>query len=123
MSGFDPRLGQSLESGLRDKDALRAALADLSNAELGVVLGLAMARLSELGQSRLSDVMTEFLMTDLASQVAEIERSELPDVVAYDRADGSTSCFACGATYREHPTERYGDLVLHRLCDGSAVKL
>lgn len=103
---------------LRDKGALRAALRGLSNAELGVVLGLAMARLGELGQSSLSD-----LMGVLARQVEAVEREERPMIVPYERADGRTSCFVCGRFYRDHLTERYGDLVLRRLCDGSAVKL
>lgn len=68
MSGFDPRMGQTLESGLRDKDALRAALARLSNAELGNVLGMALSRLDEMGETPLPD-----LLRYLADQL------ELPD--------------------------------------------
>jgi hypothetical protein len=45
----------------------------------------------------------------------------------YERADGRLICHSsakpCGRVYRNHPTETYGDLVLHRLCDGRLVKL
>jgi hypothetical protein len=52
------------------------------------------------------------------------EKTVVPD---YERADGRLICHSsakpCGRVYRNHPTETYGDLVLHRLCDGRLVKL
>jgi hypothetical protein len=50
----------------------------------------------------------------------------------YHRASGHVICDSCRKTYREHPVEEFdgstrdladSPLVLHRLCDGSLVKL
>ena len=52
---------------LRDKDATRAALAELTNKELGVVLGLVLKQLDDRGDTPLP----EFLRV-LSSQVDDI---------------------------------------------------
>jgi hypothetical protein len=56
-----------------------------------------------------------------------VPEAEKPAVHYYERADGRIICHGkakpCGCPYRDHPTETYGDLVLHRLCDGRLVKL
>lgn len=60
-----------------------------------------------------------------------IERSEEEDLHRMRRADGDVVCTACGKQYRRHPFAREphnlsgidGEPFLHRLCDGSLVKL
>lgn len=101
---------------LRDLDTLRAALAELDANEVGDVLALVMARWGEVGDTPLVDMLR--VIADW------LERRQKPaDVVEWNHADGRTSCFTCGRTYRDHEARSYGKLVLHEICGGGLVKL
>jgi hypothetical protein len=52
-----------------DKDALRRQLSDLTNDELGVVLALTLARIDDLGETTLSEMLRL-----LAANVRQLER-------------------------------------------------
>lgn len=123
-------LGEPEADALRDLDALRAGLERLDNAELGRVLAVVLRGLDQRGDSPLPALL-RVLADQVDELMADLEQSAKPPVHFYDRADGRTVCdwdnhsntTQCGRAYSDHPTETYGDLVLHRLCDGRLVKL